>query len=254
MAQGTRWVAMVLAAIPFLGAVISHAVGHTPQPAAPAPPRPALVFEQYLVDLGEVEPTEEIRAVYRFTNHGSGPVTIGELVPSCGCLNPQLKKLSYDPGESGEFFVRVRTANEQPGLREYTLAVHYDDGEPRETNLTFRVVLPEEQVVVRPRALIFFQWSNQPTKQELLVTDPRANPLDLIGARCTSDSVDVQLGQREVDAEGHVQYRVSVTVPGNVAPGRHQALVTLFTNDPVFRELKVPLIIEGRPGSQAKRQ
>lgn len=245
----TRLIAVAVAAAPFVGAVVAYAVGHSPQPLAREPQRPALAFEQYMVDLGEVSPTEEVFARFRFTNIGSSTVTIREWVPSCGCLNPQLGKQVYEPHESGEFRLRVQTANELPGAREYTLTVKYDDVQPREARLVFRVVLPQDQVIVRPPALIFYQWSDKPTIQDITVTDRRAQPLEVEGVRCSSKAVDVQVGERERDEFGHYRTKVRVTVPGNIPAGRFQAQVTIFTSDPAYHELRVPLIVNSSPGT-----
>src|SRR5690242_12814806 len=41
-------------------------------------------------------------AKYRFTNSGTGPVTIDAVRTSCGCTTASLAKKEYQPGESGE--------------------------------------------------------------------------------------------------------------------------------------------------------
>src|SRR5262249_37660976 len=112
-------------AIPFFLALAAQAIGPRPAPMAALPVRPALAFNQYLVDLGEVPPREEVDAHFDFANRGAATVKIDQLVPSCGCLQPQLKKMVYEPGESGRFVVRVQTANEQAGQKEYHIGVKY---------------------------------------------------------------------------------------------------------------------------------
>jgi len=273
-----KWVPLVLAAIPLFWSVGVFAVGHVPQPMAIASPRASLVFEQHLVDAGPnpIEATEETGAAFRFTNQGAVPVTLVSWKPSCGCLQPQLRRairgtdgkiksfdvvdtlqsgnLVFQPQEAGDFILRVRTANEMPGPREYSLAVKYDDGAEREANLTFRAILPEDQVLIRPRALIVFQLGNQSRAEEIVVLDKRKNPLEILGTRCSSDMVAVELGAHGIDENGQMQSRVRVSIPGSIPPGRHQMLLTLFTNDKAYPELKVPIIIEGPNGPQARRE
>jgi hypothetical protein len=151
-------------AFPFLLAVAAQAVGPKPAPMAAPPERPALAFDQYLVDLGLAPPSEEVHAHFEFVNRGRHPVTITDIVPSCGCLKPTLKKNEYQPGASGYFFVRVETANELPGQKEYRITVKYTDPEPRETDVTFRVALPDNQVNVT-RALIFHTGAEPQTSR-----------------------------------------------------------------------------------------
>lgn len=233
--------------VPFFAAVVAHALGHTPAPVTPGEPPSALAFEQYLVDLGNVEPTQEVMARFGFINVGKVPVKIRKFTPSCGCLTPQLKKREYGPNEDGEFLLRIRTAGEALGPREFWLDVEYEDVKPREVRLTFRVSLPENQVLVRPRALVFYQFGKEATTREIVVTDNRKEQLELFGARCETDLPSLDVRDPEVDEDGNRKIRVAVTIPGNVPPGRHRDVVTLLTNDPVYRELKVPLIIEGSP-------
>ena len=85
---------------------------------------PSLAFDQYLVDLDKVDATDEIAARFGFTNSGRNLVKITGWEASCGCLQPSLKKREFHPYETGQFFLRVRTAAQQPGRNEYRLTVH----------------------------------------------------------------------------------------------------------------------------------
>src|SRR5215471_10682065 len=100
-----RWLPAAGIAVPFLLAVAAHISGPHARPVAAAAPRPALAFDQYLIDKGMIPPSEEAFAYFDFTNRGRAPVEIIQLVPSCGCLQPQLKKKLYQAGESGFFVV-----------------------------------------------------------------------------------------------------------------------------------------------------
>jgi hypothetical protein len=238
-------------ALPFLLALAAHAVGSKPGPMAAAPSRPALAFDQYLVDLGLAPPSEEVYAHFDFVNRGEQPVTITDLVASCSCLKPMMKKNDYQPGASGHFFVRVLTANENAGQKEYRVTVKYTDPEPREVDVTFRVVLPDNQVSVRPRALTFYQLGEEPTTQEIEVLDRRARHLTIESVASSRSIAHVELGESDVDEDGHWHGRLRVTVPGNLPPGRIDAVIHIVTDDEnaVYHFLRVPLMIYGRPKS-----
>jgi len=236
--------------LPFLLALVAHSASPRPRKIVAAPARPALAFDQYLVDLGPVAPSEEVRAHFDFTNRGKAPVTVTALVPSCGCLQPQMKKKSYRAGESGNFVVRVQTANENSGLKEYTVTVKYTDPEPREVDVIFRVVLPDNQVFVRPRALAFYQLGEQKSAtgiapQKIEVTDRRDRHLKITRVECSRDIAQIALDEPEIDGDGHWLGRLTVTVPNRLPPGRLEAVVRIFTDDPDYKVLRVPLIIEG---------
>lgn len=240
-----NWLPAVGIAVPFLFAVMAQITGPRPSPVAAAPARPALAFDQYLVDLGPVAPSEEVRAHFDFTNRGRSNIAITELVPSCGCLQPEMKKKLYKRGESGTFVLRVQTANQNPGLKEYRVTVKYTDPEPRETDVTFRVVLPDNQVFVRPRALIvMYQSSSESTVRDIEIIDRRSRHLKVTRAECTHNLAGVEMGEEELDEEGHWHAHLKVTVPGDLPPGRAEATVRIFTDDPDYRTLRVPLLVE----------
>ncbi len=239
-------------ALPFLLAVAFHVAGPRPRPIAAAPSRPALAFDQYLVDRGRVSPSEEIRAHFDFTNRGRSPVTNIQLVPSCGCLQPRLNKPTFEPGETGNFVVRVQTANQNAGPKEYTVAVTYRDPEPREAVVTFRVDLPENQVFVRPPSLSFYEFSDQASTAGVLpksieIVDRRGpgQRLNILDVECTPRIAEVEVEKSEVDADGFWHAYLKVSIPGRLPERAAHAVIHIATDDPAYRRLRVPLILQG---------
>ncbi|MCH8830494.1 MAG: DUF1573 domain-containing protein [Planctomycetes bacterium] len=230
---------------PFLCAVVAHAVGANAQQPAQREEPPALVFEQYMVNLSEVPPIPVLEGMYRFTNRSNRVVTIKELKPSCGCLNPRLEKRIYQPGESGQFSVRVETAGEEPGPKDYFINVSYEDSRPRQVQLSFKFILPERKIVIRPRALIFYQLGSGATSREIVVTDFREQTLQIVDVACKSPFVSAGVIHAGTTRFGHYEIRISVTVADGVPPGKHETLLKLKTNDPQYPVLHVPLWIHG---------
>ena len=251
LADHYRTAFYLLAAIPFLLSIVFSAVGAAPREVTEPENRPALVFNQYLVNLGPVELRNEHFARFVFRNKSNVTVKIKELRPSCGCLNPQLPKKSYEPGETGEFFLRVRAATEQPGSKEYYCDVVYEDTQPRETRITFKLILPEKKISVEPRALVFYQPNAEPTTRDITVTDYRNGHLELLGAESSSNLAHVAIGETQIGPQGMRHNKVRITVT-QVPAGTHDSLITIFTDDPEFPELKVPIRIVG-PEEPGKR-
>ena len=252
---GFRGVLLYAAALLPVGlSVAAHAVGAAAQPVAAGDERPALAFEQYMVNLGPVPPTPFISGRFTFRNAGNVPLHITDLEPSCGCLSPRMAKRDYLPGEKGEFLVGVETPGEAAGPKEYTIKVRYKDPRPRVETVKFRVTLPEPQVVVDPRALMIYQFTQEATEEDLVVTDNLAEPLEITSIACDSDLVTARLiGWVDGDSKSRRQL-VKVRVAGVVPPGRTRALVTIHTSNSAYRELHVPLILQGRtegPGAGA---
>lgn len=254
MDASTRWwprALWVAALLPFALSLVVHAAGVKARPVVSDTSRDSLAFEQYLVNLGSPPPRSEYLARFAFRNVGAQPLKILELKPSCGCLNPRLERKEFAPGEGGEFFLRVRAANEKPGPHEYTCQVVYDDGQPREAEVRFKISLPEERVEIRPRSLIVYQFNNQPTTREITIADFRAAPedrplarLEVVEATCTLTWVDVAIGEAQFDEIGQRQQKVVVTIT-DVPPGIHDGTIVVRTNLSEYAELRVPLRVEG---------
>ena len=267
-------------AVPFVLASVNYLLGSSPIPMTPPPVRGALAFDQYLVDMGRAEATQEVRAHFDFTNRGRNPLEIVALEPSCGCLQPRLQKLAkrldapqpkmgpkppaetqeavadqrvYEPGESGFFAVRVQTANQKPGLKEYTVKVKYKDPEPRETQVTFRVVLPEIQVLVRPIALSFYQIgeSAQPTPPQVFeITDYRPDHLTVQKVECTHPDMTIREISVGVEDDGLWHARYEIAAPDRLPPGETHGLVRLYVDDPAkkYKALRLPVRLVGPHG------
>jgi hypothetical protein len=125
------------------------------------------------------------------------------------------------------------------------VTVHYTDPLPREALVTFRVLLPDNQVTVRPIAMFIWQPGSQPITQEIEITDRRGRPLSIKRVECSRDAAQVELAGSEIDEAGNWHGHVKVTVPGNQSPGRVEATVRIFTEDDDYPVLRVPLRIEG---------
>lgn len=242
---GTSLLLGTLALLPFGVAVLVHTVRPSLPMAIAAPERPPLVFDQYMVDLGEVEPSTEVRAMFHFENRGPKPIDLTKITPSCGCLTPLVSTKHLDPGDTGKIALRMQPANELPGRKEYYADVFYTDGKPHEIRVTFRVEIPEQQLTVRPKALLFYQYSDQATTQTLTVTDNRPEPCQILGATVSSPYVQLR-HQAERAEDGVSQTDFEITVGANIPPGRHEGVISIETSDPKSPVLRVPLLIEGR--------
>jgi hypothetical protein len=264
-------------AVPFALAIFAHIAGSSATPVALPPVRGALVFDQYLVDLGHVPATQDVIAYFDFTNRSSRPVEIQSLEPSCGCLRPRLEKFErridrpaadavegtspnnsrprvekkvYEPGEGGFFSVRVQTANQSPGQKEYTVKVKYRDPEPREAVVIFRVVLPDEQVLVRPIALMFYQLgdgNSESEPQKFEVLDRRGQHLNIAKVECSHPDIKIEETTSEVDEAGVWHGRFEVKVPNQLPPGQTETIVRIHTDDPAdqYHVLRIPLYLVG---------
>ncbi|QDU50710.1 DUF1573 domain-containing protein [Gimesia panareensis] len=242
----TRRSLLTLATLPFILACVAHWAGSRVQKSMAGEPRPALAFETYLVDRGRLKETERVAgARFRFKNLSDQTVTVKELIPSCGCLQPQLEKRVYKPHETGEFILKMETAGESPGQKEFFVDFKYADPVERTARLTFKVELPVRRLVVKPKALVIYQFTPGRTIHPVTVSDYRGGKnFEITSVKSTSKYAKVKLGELE-DKQGLRQQKLDVIVEDLVPAGKHDGLIVIKTNDPDFPELYVPLIIQG---------
>lgn len=233
-----------LALIPVGTCLLVHYGRPSVAVAIPHPVRPALAFHQYQVDLGAIGPVGEVRGVFAFANHGKDSVDIIDVVPSCGCLKPRIDKKHIRPGEESAVVLRIQPAGETAGPKEYFADVIYSDPTPRQQRLTFKVEIPSKQMVINPRALLFYQLGTEPTEKTLTVSDPRGKPFRILGVSYESSLINTSLGEPTVTDEVP-QQTVKVVVAGECPPGRQQVLLKVLTDDPDYPELRVPVMIVG---------
>jgi hypothetical protein len=244
------------ALLPVVLSLLAHLVGPQAQ-AAPEPrPKPTLVFSQYMIDEGTPPVKPLYRAAFEFRNLGDRTITIEELKPSCGCLNPRLEKSVYKPGEIGEFWIRVDPTKEKPGPREFFVDVHYTDPDPHSIRVTYKITLPERNVEIVPKALVFYQLegNNAETEQEVVISDYRGEGkgFHILSMESTSPLARAVLVKREEDEGGNIHHRLSVTVSGKVPPGTSRVLINIRTDDPEFDLLQIPILISGPKPSVSK--
>lgn len=239
----TAW---TFASLPLAWSIVVHS-GAAPVPMSiSVPNRPALTFRQYAVDLGPIQPTVEARGTFVFVNRGRSPIENLEVAPSCSCLVPRLDKKRFEPGEEGRLVLRVQPANESSGRKELFADVTYNDPEPRQVRLTFKLEIPERQMTVTPPALmVFHPEGSDPTEATFIVADGRKTPFEITDVQATSDLVSTDIGERQLTPEGVWQQTIKVTVQGDLPHGRNQVLLRIRTTDKNVAELRVPLMLQG---------
>ena len=250
-----------------------------------ATPRSPLAFNQYAINLGRVEPRIQHFAHFSFTNDSDRPIELRDLKTSCGCLKQLKEQTVFEPGEKGRFALRIQSANQTPGQKFYTATAIYGPvGQPDkqfETELTFRIVLPEATVLVRPRVLVVHQSNGRDLTHSIAISDLRSRPLNVLSVESNSDLVRValqstaasqkkslndlarqlcapsgrpavgwfvrdarRLQDEDADANSGVVQRILVTV-SDLPPGRSEADIRIHTDDPEFDVLRVPVRLNG---------
>lgn len=207
-----------------------------------SPLRADLHFSQPLVKLGEVCTGRPLRQRFDFTNQGPNTISIYRLEAACGCMTPRLDKQVYRPGESGSFVLEVNTLTQPAGPNSWRVGVHYTDGEQGKTqDLHVSATLRAEIKVEPPRLALSTSGS---ITHDVIVTDERALPFRVTQARTTSAHLTAEVAP----AQGR-SIRVHLVVRQDMPAGTHEEMLSIFTDDPGYPELRVPVTVVMRPRS-----
>ncbi len=203
-----------------------------------------LHFNEPRADIGEVRSGRPVEHTFHFHNDGPWPVAVSSVTASCGCLAPKAECRAYRPGEAGGVVLAVNTLSQAAGSHEWTVRVAYrDEAEWHEAVLCLRAtVVPE--VTAQPAELTVF--ADGPVTHEVVVTDLRPRPLHVLDVRSSTPELRGRVTHVAQDSAGRSAHHVRVEVaPGR--EGRHEEALTLYTDDPEHRELRVPVTIVRRP-------
>lgn len=192
-------------------------------------------------EVGAVRAGVPLTHVFVFTNDGSEAVTLTELRPGCGCLQPRVHKRVFAPGERGEIFLEMRMLGQAAGPHRWDLTVAYTDGATsREQKLEVSGNVITE-VSVQPAAVTL--CGEGPLTYDVRLTDLRDFPLAITSVTTTTPSLRVQAAHLEHDALGHWTARIRLETVGGLPEGRQEEFLTIYTSDPLYSELKIPVTL-----------
>ena len=203
-----------------------------------------LHFSQPQVNLGTQRTGVPLAHRFGFRNAGPGPVTVTDLRASCGCLAPRLDRRTFQPGEEGVILLEVNTLSQPAGANAWRVHVGTRaDGQDRTHTLEVRADLVTE-VKVEPATLTLS--TDRPIRHEVTVTDTRAKALRVVQAHCSSTHVAARVLPAAEGTPPGAQ-KVGIEVTAGLPDGRHDETLSIFTDDPVYRELRVPVTVIKRP-------
>jgi hypothetical protein len=212
--------------------------------------RADLRFAEPVVNAGEVRTGAALSHRFAFVNHGSAPATITEVRTSCGCMKPRLEPDGTElphicqPGEEGALLLEVNTLGLTPGNHTWRLTVCYETGK-RSYEVQLQMAgWAVTEVTVQPSSLTVLM--DNAVSHEVLLTDVRPRGLTVSEVRTTSPHVKGRVTGQFQDAQGHWVRKIALEVGADYPEGRHNEVLDILTDDPAYRDLRVPLTVVKR--------
>jgi hypothetical protein len=203
--------------------------------------RADLHFTESVSNAGIVYAGASLIHDFTFENDGPEAIVILDARASCGCVQPQIPQGTFAAGEKGNITLEVNTLSQAPGPHAWTLNLKYRSGdEERQTQLQLNAKLLTE-VTVQPAALVVL--ADRIARHEITLTDTLARPLEILDVRASSAKLLPRVGQATRDVQGHTTRSIGLAVADDYPDGRHDEILHIYTNEPRYREIRVPVTV-----------
>jgi hypothetical protein len=209
--------------------------------AAAAPAQ--LHFPEPLVDAGTVHSGQPLVLRFEFDNTGEQTVEIQDAKSSCGCLKPRFPRGSIQPGAKGWVEVEINTLSQPAGPTSWRTELTYHEGkEVKTAALQVHAQLVRE-VSAEPAALQVF--TNQALHSQITIRDIRAKGFAVTSVRASSPHLQLRSKSSTANEGGAVVHlhQVELNIAEEYPEGRHEEVVSIYTDDPAYPELKVPVTV-----------
>jgi len=164
--------------------------------------------------------------------------------PGCGCLKPRVTHLRVPPNQAGAIELDVNTLDHVDGPPTWQTQLTYRAGTSvKELTLSLKAQIVND-VAVQPAAVTLI--TGGVVSQEIVLSDRRGQPLRVTQVRPSSPRLTAQSGEPARDEKNRLVYKIAVAPAADCPEGRHEESVVIYTADPEYRELTVPVTIVKR--------
>lgn len=202
---------------------------------------PPLAIESPSVDLGELTANKPLAHTFHLKNTGPASITITDVAGVCGCFRHQLDTRVIEPGQSTDLSVGINLLTQPEGPNTWKMAVRYrtqSDPPAAGEQLIQIAAKVRKDVFVEPVALMMS--AEKEITGTLTVVDRRGKPLTVTGARLGLKDVKAEV-KPVADAAGRRTQKIDLTVADACPPGQYADEVCIDTDDPAYKELRIPL-------------
>jgi hypothetical protein len=207
-----------------------------------APPSASaqLHFAEPAVNAGTVLAGKPLSGQFEFHNAGAQPIQFIDAKPSCACLKPQLPQQPVPPGGKGTIEMAVNTLGQPAGPSAWAARIQYRQGDrTAECTLVLKADLIAE-VSCEPAALQLL--ASQTLQAQVIIKDTRPQPFAIRSVQTTSPHLKAVAKSPDATNSG-TRWAIRIEVTDDYPDGRREEIVSIHTDDQVYRELKVPVTI-----------
>jgi hypothetical protein len=200
------------------------------------------LFDELLKDFGSVPRGPALIHHFRFTNTTSGPVTIGSVRVSCGCVSAQALKTYLNPGEETAILIRMDTTRFS-GVKSVTIYVPFTRPTFDEVRLLVQAV-GRDDFNLTPDTLAFGQVKKGATPTvSNTITFYHSTPVTISDVRTETNYIQPSL--KEISRKANIiTYQLTAQLRSDAPVGKWYSDIWLKTNNPSLPQIRVPVTVE----------
>jgi hypothetical protein len=215
---------------------------------AGASPAQLLVCRRPIADKGTCKAGSPITHTFELHNISADPVRITAIEGGCACARLACTSQEIPPGQTTQVRVEINTWTQPAGTHRWPIRLRYrrSDPHPLATEQHYELIVCAhivQEIQIAPTRLIISTC--RAATEQFTLTDTRPRPLNIHKATSLSPYVQVQT-QRLTPS----QYQVRVHLADGCPAGEHDATVSLWTDDPEYREIRLPVLVVRRAPQQ----
>jgi hypothetical protein len=191
---------------------------------------------------GDLKAGPPLAHAFDLNNNTGATVTITKVEVGCGCLQAAVGAQVLQPGIGTKLAVEVNTLTQPVGPNRWQATVCYKLEAPGQPAATGELLLQitanlSREVSVSPPQVAFSTTGE--ASQVITVSDARAKPLTITKAASSAAYLSAEVGAPVAGAPRAqpVTLKLLATAP----PGHRDEVVVLYTDDPAYPELRVPV-------------
>lgn len=206
---------------------------------------PRITFARPAYDFGDVDEGAPVTHLYRFRNTGRGPLRIGDIHASCGCMAAAAARREVPPGGTGTIRAVYHTQG-RPGRTMKNITVDTNDPKAPSFSLSFTVNVVRDIDVQPDRVYFFGVKQGQGRAITLTALGKPGRRLKIRNVSTRDHRVRVtsapltQAGTTPT-APGRYGITLVVEMPGDASIGEISDEIVLLTDHPRKPEVRIPV-------------
>lgn len=219
-----------------------------PAPAQPIGPCGRFTPDEKSFNFGKILSSSPVEHIFKFKNSGDANLIITSASGSCHCTVPQLSKMDYAPGETGEIKVIFDPKGKAAGqVQQRVTVVSNDPTSPTSSLLIEADVQPI--VTIEPKIIAFNQVAKGESRTVDLVVTGRIEGFAITDIKFDGqgEEIKTEIGKSEpIEMNGEKFYRIPVKIiyPPAKKIERFNRNMILTTNDAREKEARIPVLGE----------